>query len=252
MEQRATFGLVGFPLGHSCSPKYFTEKFKQENRNAEYLPFEIKEIGELTDILARYPNLKGFNITIPHKQNIIPLLDELSEEARQAGAVNCVKVERTNGNTRLKGYNTDVYGFKNSLLLFIPGNLRHALILGNGGAAKAVRYALHSLGMEVLTVSRTPGNESEISYTDVASHLSHFKLIVNTTPLGTWPNTENRPDIPYKLLTPEHYLFDLVYNPQTTEFMKYGATAGAHTCNGFDMWKGQAEKSWEIWTTDER
>lgn len=247
MKQHATFGLIGFPLGHSCSPRYFMEKFKRENRNAEYLPFEIKEIGELTEIFIRYPDLKGFNITIPHKQNIIPLLDELSEEARQVGAVNCVKVEYSGGKTHLKGYNTDVYGFRNSLLQFIPGDLRHALVLGNGGAAKAVRYALRSLGMEVLTVSRTPGNESKISYTDVARYIGQFKLIVNTTPLGTWPNTKNCPDIPYNLLTPEHYLFDLVYNPETTEFMKRGTTAGAHTCNGFEMWKGQAEKSWEIW-----
>ena len=133
MEQHATYGLIGFPLGHSCSPKYFTEKFRKEGRNAEYLPFEIEDISELKNILARYPDLKGFNITIPHKQNIIPLLDRLSEEAKQVGAVNCVKVEHLNGQIHLTGYNTDVYGFKNSLLEFIPKNLTNALVLGNGG-----------------------------------------------------------------------------------------------------------------------
>lgn len=247
MEQHATFGLIGFPLGHSCSPKYFTEKFKREGKNAEYLPFEIEHISELNNILARYPDLKGFNITIPHKQNIIPFLDQLSEEAKQVGAVNCVKVAHINGEIRLTGYNTDVYGFKKSLLEFIPQNIKKALILGNGGAAKAVRYALHSLGMDVLTVSRTPKAEREISYSEVAALIHDFKLIVNTTPLGTWPKTESCPELPYVQLSPEHYLFDLVYNPEITEFMKRGATAGAHTCNGFGMWKGQAEKSWEIW-----
>lgn len=247
MEQHATYGLVGFPLGHSCSPKYFTEKFQQENRNAEYLSFEIEDIHELKNILNRYPDLKGFNITIPHKQNIIPFLNRLSEEAEQVGAVNCVKVERANGQIYLTGYNTDVYGFKNSLLQFIPCYIQNALILGNGGAAKAVRYALCSIGIKTVTVSRTPKNESEISYADVAHYLADHKLIVNTSPLGTWPKTESCPDIPYENLTSEHYLFDLVYNPETTEFMKRGADAGARTCNGFEMWKGQAEKSWDIW-----
>lgn len=247
MEQHATYGLIGFPLGHSCSPKYFTEKFKQEGRNAEYLPFEIEDISELKNILVRYPDLKGFNITIPHKQNIIPLLNRMSEEAEQVGAVNCVKVERINGEIHLTGYNTDVYGFKNSLLEFIPRNIKKALVLGNGGAAKAVRYALHSLGMDVLTVSRTPKTAVEIGYSEVPALLGGYKLIVNTTPLGTWPKTENCPDLPYEQLSPEHYLFDLVYNPETTKFMKRGAAAGAHTRNGFGMWKGQAEKSWEIW-----
>ena len=247
MEKHATYGLIGFPLGHSCSPKYFNEKFKQENRNAEYLPFEIKDIESVHDILVRHPDLKGFNITIPHKQNIIPLLDSLSEEAQQVGAVNCVKVEHLDGQTRLTGYNTDVYGFRNSLLQFIPQGIQKALVLGNGGAAKAVRYALQSLGMQTLTVSRTPKNESEIGYADLSALLDDYKLIVNTTPLGTWPNIAQCPDIPYGQLTSKHYLFDLVYNPETTEFMKRGAAAGAHTCNGFGMWKGQAEKSWEIW-----
>lgn len=247
MKQHATYGLIGFPLGHSCSPKYFTEKFQRENRNAEYLPFEIEDIHELENILSNYPDLKGFNITIPHKQNIIPFLNSLSEEAEQVGAVNCVKVEQINGKTYLTGYNTDVYGFKKSLLEFIPCDIQNALILGNGGAAKAVRYALHTIGIRTLTVSRTPKNKSEISYADVARYLADYNLIVNTSPLGTWPKIESCPDIPYEALTARHYLFDLVYNPETTEFMKRGSIAGAHTCNGFEMWKRQAEKSWAIW-----
>lgn len=247
----STYGLLGFPLGHSCSPRYFNEKFRREHIDAEYLSFEIKDIESFTDILNRHPDLRGFNVTIPHKQNIMPLLDHISEEAEKIGAVNCVKVERSNGRPVLTGYNTDVYGFKNSLLGFIPQGIQKALVLGNGGAAKAIRYALNSLGLEVLTVSRTPHSSSEIGYPEIARYLQDFKLIVNTTPLGTWPNTTNCADLPYEQLTEQHYLFDLVYNPEITEFMKRGAVAKAHTCNGYGMWLGQAEKSWEIWTAED-
>lgn len=241
------YGIIGYPLGHSCSPEYFNEKFQREGTEASYLSFEIKDIRELQDILVQHPSLRGFNVTIPHKQNILPFLDAISEEARTIGAVNCVKVTTQNGKPYLTGYNTDISGFRNALLDFIPQGITRALILGNGGAAKAVRYALHSLNMEVLTVSRHPQGKDETGYPDLARVVREYPLIVNTTPLGTWPKTEECPDIPYELLTNKHYLFDLIYNPSTTGFMSRGMAFGAHACNGYAMWLGQAEKSWEIW-----
>ena len=174
-------------------------------------------------------------------------MDEISEEARVIGAVNCVKVSHPNGHPYLVGYNTDMYGFRKALLEFIPAAISKALILGNGGAAKAVRYALHSLNMEVSTVSRTPRQADEIGYTALPDLITGYPLIVNTTPLGTWPDTSEFPPLPYELLTAGHYLFDLVYNPETTTFMQKGRAAGAHACNGYAMWLGQAEKNWEIW-----
>lgn len=241
------YGLIGYPLGHSFSKKYFTEKFAEEGIPSAYLNFEIENLGELSLVLSNHPTLQGFNVTIPHKQNIIPLLDEISEEARKIGAVNCVKITRQGGKNHLRGFNTDVYGFRHALLSFIPDTIHKALILGNGGAAKAVRYVLDSLGMEVLTVSRSPRTTAEIGYPEVPGLLKDFKLIVNTTPLGTWPHPAGCPDIPYPQLTPDHYLFDLVYNPEITTFMQRGSLTGAHTRNGLEMLRGQAEKAWEIW-----
>lgn len=245
------YGIIGYPLGHSCSPQYFNQKFQTEGIAAEYLSFEMQDIGELPDLLHRYPELCGFNVTIPHKQNILPFLDEISDEARAIGAVNCVKINHKNGKASLTGFNTDMYGFRNALLQFIPKNIGKALILGNGGAAKAVRYALQSLQMEVLTVSRQPQGKDQIGYSGLPTLLPDFPLIVNTTPLGTWPKTEDCPDIPYQQLTTGHYLFDLVYNPETTEFMKRGLANNAHVCNGYAMWLGQAEKNWDIWRSAE-
>lgn len=241
------YGIIGFPLGHSFSKRYFTEKFRQGNINAEYLNFELRDISEVAAILSKYQSLKGFNVTIPYKQAILPFLDDISEEARKVGAVNCVKIIRQNSHPRVIGYNTDIYGFKNALLRFIPGNISNALILGNGGAAKAVRYVLRELNIHTLTVSRTPHSPNEISYSEIAPLLPEYHLIVNTTPLGTWPEIQTCPTLPYSLLTPRHYLFDLVYNPENTLFMQQGAAYGAHTCNGLDMLISQAEKGWEIW-----
>ena len=241
------YGIIGYPLGHSCSPRYFNEKFQKENIAAEFRSFEMPDIRQLPTLLQQTPDLCGFNVTIPHKQNILPFLDEISEEARVIGAVNCVKVSHPNGHPYLVGYNTDMYGFRKALLEFIPAAISKALILGNGGAAKAVRYALHSLNMEVSTVSRTPRQADEIGYAALPDLITGYPLIVNTTPLGTWPDTSEFPPLPYELLTAGHYLFDLVYNPETTTFMQKGRAAGAHACNGYAMWLGQAEKNWEIW-----
>lgn len=242
-----TYGIIGFPLCHSFSKRYFTEKFRLENLAAEYLNFEIRDISDVMTIVSEHSYLKGFNVTIPYKQSILPFLDDIDEEARKIGAVNCVKVVRHHSRPRLIGYNTDVYGFKEALLRFIPGNLSNALILGNGGAAKAVRHVLHELNIHTLTVSRTPRTAEEIGYPETASLLPDYHLIINTTPLGTWPDIQTSPALPYPLLTSRHYLFDLVYNPETTLFMKQGAIYGAHTCNGLNMLISQAEKGWEIW-----
>lgn len=241
------YGIIGYPLGHSRSPRYFNDRFREAGIDAEYLPFELEDIRALPALLEAHPELRGFNVTIPHKQNIIPYINSISEEARAVGAVNCVKVTESARGRELHGYNTDVAGFRKALLDFLPRPLPKALILGNGGAAKAVRHVLRSLQTETLTVSRTPRTAEETGYDSLPRLIGDYPLIVNTTPLGTWPKTEECPDLPYRLLTPDHYLFDLIYNPETTLFLQQGAAAGAHTCNGYAMWLGQAEANWEIW-----
>ena len=243
------FGLLGFPLGHSFSKTYFTEKFKAEKIDAEFVNFESANIGQTLQVIKTTPSLKGFAVTIPYKEKIIPYLDYISEEAQKIGAVNSVKVEYTIAGPILTGYNTDILGFKESLLQFIQTSPTQALLLGTGGAAKAVRHALASLGIEVLTVSRTPHSPSEIAYDQVAHLLPNTPLIINATPVGMWPNVTDCPDIPYHLLTPNHYLFDLIYNPEITEFMYRGKQQGAQIKNGLQMLHLQADYSWELWNT---
>lgn len=243
------FGLLGFPLGHSFSKTYFTEKFKAEGINAEFVNFEFNDIKQMQQIIHNTPNLKGFAVTIPYKEKIIPLLNHISKEAKAIGAVNSVRVEHTLYGPILTGYNTDVRGFKESLLQFIPCVPRQALLLGTGGASKAVKYALESIDIKVITVSRTPRTSSYISYDQILQHLSHSHLIVNATPVGTWPHVTDYPDIPYNHLTADHYLFDLVYNPTITEFMKRGQQQGAHVHNGLQMLQLQANYSWQIWNS---
>lgn len=247
IRKKCLYGLIGYPLGHSFSQTYFTEKFRKEGIEAVYRNFEIPEIGDLPEIVRQNPGLQGFNITIPYKQAVLPYLRELSEAARIIGAVNCVCIRREKGQPVLTGYNTDAEGFRLSLADFIPPGISGALVLGNGGAARAVRYALGQLGIRFLTVSRTPRQAGEIGYAEVPAYLPTHRLIVNTTPLGTWPATGNCPDLPYGALGPQHYLFDLVYNPEITLFMQKGQEAGAHVRNGFDMLTGQAEAAWRIW-----
>lgn len=241
------YGIIGTSLAHSFSPKYFNDYFQKAGISAKYLCFEIPKIQQLAEILHQYPQLKGFNVTIPYKESIFPLLDQISEEAIAVGAVNCVKIESLENHKKLIGYNTDIFGFQSALLDFIPPTCNKALILGNGGAAKAVRYVLNALHIPSLTVSRTPQTKHEISYIATKQYIPEYSLIINTTPLGTWPNTENAPNIAYDLLTPNHYLFDLVYNPSSTKFMKKGQLQGAHVCNGHQMLLKQAEKNLEIW-----
>ena len=242
------FVLLGFPLGHSFSKTYFTEKFKAEKIDAEFVNFESDNIEQTLQVIKTTPSLKGFAVTIPHKEKIIPYLDYISEDARKIGAVNSVKVEHTISGSILTGYNTDILGFRESLLEFIQTPPTQALLLGTGGASKAVQHALASLGIEVFTVSRTP-HFSEISYDQVARFLSNTPLIINATPVGMWPHVTNCPDIPYHLLSSNHYLFDLIYNPEITEFMHRGEQQGARIKNGLQMLYLQADYSWKLWNT---
>ncbi|MFN6943728.1 MAG: shikimate dehydrogenase family protein [Cytophagaceae bacterium] len=242
------FGLIGYPLTHSFSKKYFTEKFDKENiTDARYELFELKDISEFPEVLKNNPDLCGLNVTIPYKEAIIPYLDELDEPVKNINAVNVIKVEK---GKILKGYNSDYYGFKVSLLKLIQKvDPRYkSLILGSGGASKAVCAALDDLGIPYLTVSRKA--DKGITYSDIdESLIRDYQIIINTTPLGMYPKTDSCPDIPYNFLTSDHYLFDLVYNPEETLFMQRGKAAGAQTKNGLEMLYLQAEKAWEIWNS---
>ena len=233
------FALIGYPLGHSLSAKYFTEKFSREGIDAEYslLPMECVE-----DILPHCVQLSGFNVTIPHKQAIMPLLSAISDEAQAIGAVNCVKVTPKG----LEGYNTDIDGIRKSLEgVALEG--AKALVLGTGGASKAVQYALREGGADVTVVSRTKG-AANLTYEDLSKELiANIDIIVNTTPLGMYPNVDSAPALPYSAISAKHTLFDCVYNPQQTKFLRLGAEQGAHTIDGLTMLYAQAEKAWEIW-----
>lgn len=245
MKELQTYGLLGKNISYSFSKKYFTQKFKDlKLDNCQYLNFDLQNINQLSEVLEKQKNLKGFNITIPYKQVIFPFLDSLSDEAKSIGAVNTVKVE----NGKLIGYNTDVFGFEESLLSVCDEKGGLALILGTGGASMAVNYVLLKRGFKVIFVSRKPKNNSEISYDDLTEDLiAKTKLIVNCTPLGTHPYTETFPDIPYQYLHKNQVLFDLVYNPPQTTFLSKGLEKGTIIKNGYDMLVFQAEKSWEIW-----
>lgn len=238
------YGLIGYPLGHSFSARYFAEKFKKEGLTEyNYVNFPLESIEQLPALLKQEESLQGFNVTIPYKQAVFAYLNELSDEAKQIGAVNCVK-NQPNG---LKGFNTDAYGFSRSLLTLIGDERPAALVLGTGGASKAVIYVLSQLGIPYRLVSRHTGND-RLSYSELTPEIiRQHRLIVNATPLGTFPKVEECPNIRYDALGPDHFLFDLVYNPPVTEFLKRGSAQGARIQNGYDMLIGQAEKAWEIW-----
>lgn len=246
-----TFGLVGNPLGHSFSQDYFTKKFDRENIEAQYLNFQIEDISMLGDKVLSVPGLRGFNVTIPYKQAVIPYLDTIDEVAQKVGAVNVVKVEDGAGKRKLSGYNSDVVGFENSLRPLLKSCHASALILGTGGASKAVRYVLEKLGIEYRYVSRTP-SDNVYSYDQLTPEIiSHNKLIVNCTPLGMSPKVDACADIPYSAIGQQHLCFDLIYNPEETLFLKKSRLQGAVTKNGLDMLIGQAIRAWEIWTSAE-
>jgi len=242
------FGLIGFPLSHSFSKRYFTGKFEEEGLSDthRYDLFEIEDISALPGIIAETEGLKGLNVTIPHKLNVLPYLSEIDPAAKRIGAVNVIRVEE---DKRLKGYNSDYYGFRRSLEEFLDGNTpENALVLGNGGAARAIRVALEDMGIPHKLVSRSAGDD-RISYETANTLLKNHTLIINCTPLGTFPRTDTAPELDYTLLTPAHFLYDLVYNPEETLFMKKGQDRGARTRNGYSMLVYQAEKSWEIWNS---
>ena len=238
------FGLIGYPLSHSFSKKYFTEKFEKEGlQNCSYDNYPIASINELPDMLADNPSLEGFNVTIPYKEQVIPFLSEQSAVVRETGACNCIKIK----NGRLTGYNTDVTGFEFSLKEKLAAHHKRALILGTGGAAKAVKYVLQHLGISYQSVSRK-ASATTISYSDVTFDLlTAYTLIVNTTPLGMYPNVHELPPLPYEALGSNHYLFDLIYNPAKTLFLQRGKERGSIIKNGQDMLVIQAEESWKIW-----
>jgi len=234
-----TFGLIGKSLSHSFSVRYFNEKFYKEGiADAEYLNFEINDISDFPDLIQG-KELSGLNITLPYKENIIPFLDELSEDAKSIGAINTIQFK----DGKLIGHNTDIIGFKQSILPVLDGR-DSALILGDGGAAKAIKLGLEQLNISFKIVTR----KSSFNYSDILTQDIDFnKIIINTTPLGMFPNAESYPKIPYKALTEKHLLFDLIYNPLETLFLKYGRAHNSKTKNGLEMLQIQAEASWSIW-----
>ena len=237
------YGIIGNPLGHSFSKGFFTEKFAREGIDAEYLNFQIPEIGKLTEVLQENPELRGINVTLPYKTEVIPFLDELSDEAREIGAVNVVQIR----NGHLKGFNSDIIGFTRSIQPLLKPHHRKALILGTGGASRAIRVGLTRLGLKWKYVSRTP-REGMFTYEDItAETLREYEVIVNCSPVGMFPKVDECPAIPYEFLTQDNLLYDLVYNPENTLFMKKGALQGAVVKNGLEMLHLQAIASWEFW-----
>ncbi len=238
------FGLIGYPLGHSFSPAYFQEKFGREGIDASYEAFPLPQIGALPELLHARPGLRGLNVTIPYKEAVLPLLDALHPDAAAIGAVNCIAIR----NGQLTGYNTDWIGFAESLAAWLGPLPRRALVLGTGGASKAVLFALQRLGIEAATVSRTR-KKADYGYGELSpDRLRAHPLVVNTTPLGTAPDVDAAPPLPYAALTPEHALYDLVYNPPETRFLREGAQRGAAVKNGYEMLVRQAEAGWTIWS----
>lgn len=243
-----TYGLIGHPLGHSFSRSFFNQKFETERIDAEYVNFDIADIKELKNVLRENPALCGLNVTLPYKTQVIPLLDELDKDAKLIGAVNVVKfMKGLFGKLKLKGYNSDIIGFKDSIKPLIKETHKKALILGTGGASKAVYHGLQQLSIEPLYVSRTK-KEGCITYEEITPEImAEYTVIVNATPLGMAPDVDMAPDIPYDLLSPAHLLYDLLYNPDETLFMRKGEKRGATVKNGLEMLLLQAFASWRIW-----
>jgi shikimate dehydrogenase len=238
------YGLIGYPLSHSFSKRYFAEKFAREGlHRCRYELFPLADIGELPRLLQEQPALAGLNVTLPHKQTVIALLDELDEEAAAVGAVNVIRIREG----RMKGYNSDIYGFEQSLRSFLGEERPAALVLGSGGASRAVVHVLKKLDLPFRIVSRTGEGPALLRYEQVdAAVMAAHPLVVNTTPLGMAPATDNCPPLPYDSFGPEHFAYDLVYNPAQTLFLQKAEERGARTCNGLEMLYLQAERAWEI------
>ncbi|MDR1557507.1 MAG: shikimate dehydrogenase [Tannerellaceae bacterium] len=242
------YGLLGYPLRHSFSRTYFNQKFEAEHIDAEYVNFEISDIKELKNIIKENINLRGLNVTLPYKTLVMPLLDEIDDDARLIGAVNVIAFRKGSfGKLRLKGYNSDIIGFKQSIEPLLNESHRKALILGTGGSSKAVFQGLKQLGVASTLVSRTT-KDFCITYQEISPQiLEQYTVIVNTTPVGMYPSINDCPLIPYERLTPRHLLYDLLYNPDETLFMKKGKAQGATVKNGLEMLLLQAFASWEMW-----
>ena len=237
------YGIIGFPLGHSFSRAFFTEKFQKEHIDAEYVNFEIPSAHLLPEIVRSNPHLRGLNVTLPYKEAVIPMLDSMSDEAREIGAVNVIQVREG----RLKGFNSDIIGFMGSLRPLLKPWHQHALVLGTGGASRAIRVGLERVGLDWTYVSRTAA-EGRLTYAALTPEvMEHYQVIVNCSPVGMFPKVDACPDIPYHLLSPRHLLYDLVYNPEETLFLKRGAQQGATIKNGLEMLHLQALASWEFW-----
>ena len=260
------YGLIGYPLSHSFSKKYFTEKFaKHHITDAQYDLYPLEHIKDLQDMLDMHPEICGLNVTIPYKIDVLKYLDWVEHDAKAAGAVNCIRVIAESPllasfqgeigvkdhDFRLEGFNTDIYGFEHSLKPLLNDDIDSALVLGDGGAAKAVKCVLDNLGINITTVTRKPHGHNLLFKDLQPHHIKKNLLIINTTPLGTAPNIDECPDIPYECITHHHLLYDLVYNPEKTLFLKKGEVQGARIKNGYEMLVLQAEKSWEIWNTAE-
>ena len=241
------YGLLGYPLVHSFSQNYFNQKFESENIDAEYINFEIPDVGMLMEVVAENENLNGLNVTIPYKEQVIPFLDEIDPAASEVGAVNVIKFIRGKDGLRLKGYNSDIIGFTDSIKSLLKPHHQSALVLGTGGAAKAVSYSLRKLGLDVQLVSRRKSANTLVYEELTKNDLKTHKVIVNTTPLGMYPNVDICPDIPYRYLTSQHLCYDLIYNPDETLFLKNSRLAGAQVKNGLEMLLLQAFASYSIW-----
>jgi len=241
------YGIIGLPLGHSFSPGFFNEKFQNEHIDAIYEKYELPQIEALQEVLASNPELRGLNVTIPYKQQCIPFLDEVSEEARAIGAVNVISISHNGKKVYLKGYNSDIIGFSRSIEPLLENHHKKALILGTGGASKAVEYSLKKLGLETIKVSRYERPDT-IQYEKITPDvIREYNVIVNCTPIGMYPHTEECPQLPYSAMDNHTLLYDLIYNPDETLFMKKGRENGAIVKNGLEMLLLQAYASWEFW-----
>lgn len=247
-EKNKLFGLLGKNISYSFSRGYFTTKFEELNLNKHsYVNFDLQKIDEFSSIFKENKNVSGINVTIPYKEAVIPFLDKIDKTAKKIGAVNTIKITKKG---KLKGYNSDVVGFENSLLPLLKKHHKKALILGTGGASKAIAYALTRNKVEYLFVSRNPKNEKQISYNNLSKEIiEKHTIIINSTPLGTFPDVEICPDIPYQYISKNHILYDLIYNPEVTTFLSKGKVKGAVIKNGYEMLQLQAEESWRIWNT---
>lgn len=243
------YGLIGYPLGHSFSPGYFNEKFQNEGIDAVYERHEIASISDFPEVVSANPELAGINVTIPYKEKVMEYLDTISPEAMAIGAVNVIKVVHKGKQTVLTGYNSDVIGFSRSIKPLLESHHKKALILGTGGASKAIDYSLRQLGLETVFVSRSQ-KANTIQYSQITPELlKEYEVIVNCTPCGLAPNFDECPDIPYEALSSNNLLYDLIYNPDETLFLKKGKKQGAVVKNGLEMLLLQAEGSWEIWNS---